>query len=257
MPNLLKQLELEELSLVDVPANAQAMVTLFKRDTGENMEDEFEKMSDDMKGRVKAYMDKGYGEKEAMRMAEEDMKKKADEETQEVDTLKAENERLRKALLDAGFVIKAESIEKKAPEEFIEYEGEKINKADVPAPILKALEAAEEERKDVALTKRAESELPNFSTEVAKKFLKALDHVEEDSEELLKALHAADKAFGANMEEVGKSGSEADMEDAADKIEKLAKEYMKDHGGSIASARAAVYKTDEGKALVKELYKKD
>jgi hypothetical protein len=32
MPNLLKQLELEELSLVDRPANAQAMVTLFKRD---------------------------------------------------------------------------------------------------------------------------------------------------------------------------------------------------------------------------------
>ena len=32
MPNLLKNLHLEELSLVDRPANAQAMVSLFKRD---------------------------------------------------------------------------------------------------------------------------------------------------------------------------------------------------------------------------------
>ena len=35
MPNLLKQLELDELSLVDRPANAQAMVSLFKRDNSE------------------------------------------------------------------------------------------------------------------------------------------------------------------------------------------------------------------------------
>ena len=32
MANLLKELELDELSLVDRPANAQAMVSLFKRD---------------------------------------------------------------------------------------------------------------------------------------------------------------------------------------------------------------------------------
>ena len=46
MPNLLKQLELDELSLVDRPANAQAMVSLFKRDdsNGDNMEQEVEKM---------------------------------------------------------------------------------------------------------------------------------------------------------------------------------------------------------------------
>ena len=38
MPNLLKQLELEELSLVDRPANAQAMVSLFKRDNSDEEE---------------------------------------------------------------------------------------------------------------------------------------------------------------------------------------------------------------------------
>ena len=39
--NLLKQLELDELSLVDRPANASAKVALFKRDSEEeNMEKE-------------------------------------------------------------------------------------------------------------------------------------------------------------------------------------------------------------------------
>ena len=67
MPNLLKQLELEELSLVDRPANAQAMVSLYKRDNsnGEPMEHEIEKMSDDMKAKLKPYMDKGMSEEEA------------------------------------------------------------------------------------------------------------------------------------------------------------------------------------------------
>ena len=80
----------------------------------------------------------------------------------EIETLKAdaeklsqENERLRKGLIEEGYIIKAETIEKKAPEEFVEYEGEQINKADIPAPILKALEAAEIEKADAALTKRA------------------------------------------------------------------------------------------------------
>ena len=93
MPNLLKQLELEELSLVDRPANAQATVSLYKRDnsSGEPMEHEVEKMSDDLKAKLKPYMDKGMSEEEAMKMYNMDMKK-ADEATAEeleIETLKA------------------------------------------------------------------------------------------------------------------------------------------------------------------------
>ena len=44
MPNLLKNLHLEELSLVDRPANAQAMVSLFKRD---NTDEETTKMNEE------------------------------------------------------------------------------------------------------------------------------------------------------------------------------------------------------------------
>jgi len=52
LPNLLKNLHLEELSLVDRPANAQAMVSLFKRD---NSEEEITKMNEEMEAKVKAY----------------------------------------------------------------------------------------------------------------------------------------------------------------------------------------------------------
>ena len=73
MPNLLKNLHLEELSLVDRPANAQAMVSLFKRDTSE---EEITKMTDEMEAKVKAYMEeKACGKEEAMKALGYDMEK--------------------------------------------------------------------------------------------------------------------------------------------------------------------------------------
>ena len=157
MPNLLKQLELDELSLVDRPANAQAMVSLFKRDNSEEetmekaykmteeQEKNLDKLPPALRDKIRENMDKGMSYDEAKKMADEDMKKAEDAtvEELEIDTLKAENENLRKALIDNGFVIKAESIEKKAEPEYLEYEGEQVNKADIPAVILKALEEAE------------------------------------------------------------------------------------------------------------------
>ena len=88
MPNLLKQLELEELSLVDRPANAQAMVSLYKRDNsnGDHMEPDLEKMgyADD---NVKAYMKhKGCDRAEAMTALNMD---KTTEKADEIDPVVA------------------------------------------------------------------------------------------------------------------------------------------------------------------------
>src|SRR6056297_406501 len=265
MANLLKQLELEELSLVDRPANAQAMVSLFKRDNsdGDTMteitkmtdgqKEEMDKMSDDMKSKMKMYMEeKGMSYDKAKAMCESDMKK-----ADEVETLKAENERLRKGLLDEGYVIKADAIEKKAPEEFIEYGGEQINKADVPAPILKALEEAEIEKADAALTKRAEAELPHFKTEVAKSLLVAVEKMDE-VDMLMEALHAADKAFADKMEEFGKSDVDGEFATANDKMESLVKAHMEKHSmkkSDYAKAYAEVAKTDEGREVLKAIRK--
>lgn len=241
MPNLLKQLELDELSLVDRPANAQAMVSLFKRDNSheETMTDQLEVEKDLVE-----------------EVVEQEVAEKSDAEVlqEEVAALKAENERLRKSLIENGFVIKAEAIEKKVEPEYIEYGGEQINKADIPAPILKALEEAEFAKADLELTKRATEVLPHFAEDVAKSLVAEFGEVEA----IMEALKAADATFAESMEEVGKSAAESEFATAADKLESLVKSHMDENNmkkSDYAKAYAAIAKTDEGKALINKSYK--
>ena len=262
MATELLELQLEELSLVDRPANAEAVVTLFKRD--DTQEEDIDKMTDEQEAKIKAYMDKNHcGKEEAMKALGYDVEKAADnvdpilELEAEIEALKADNERLRKGLIEEGYVIKAETIEKKAPEEFVEYEGEQINKADIPAPILKALEAAEIEKADVALTKKAEETLPHFSVEAAKGLLSAVSKMDE-VDMLMEALAAADKAFADKMEEFGKADVDGEFSSASDKVEHMVKSYMEEHAltkKDYAKAYAAVAKTEEGKSLIAKAYK--
>ena len=267
MPNLLKQLELEELSLVDRPANAQAMVSLFKRDNSdeEEMTETLEKMGYD-EDKLKAYMEKNscsreeamkalnMDEKEEMEKSEEVEIDETDVAQAEIDTLKAENERLRKSLIEAGYVIKAESIEKKAEPEYLEYNGEQVNKADIPAVILKALEEAEVAKADAELTKSATESLPHFDVDVAKSLV--AKHA--DDEAVMNVLKAADSVFAGKMEEVGKSDADGEFASAADALDAMVKSYMDDNQmkkSEYAKAYAAVAKTDDGKALINKSYK--
>jgi hypothetical protein len=272
-------LHLEELSLVDRPANAQAMVSLFKRD---NSHEEINKMTEEMEAKVAAYMlEKTCGKEEAMKALGYDMAK-ADEEAEEVtekaeapeaelidvEALKAdlarysaENEKLRKGLLDAGFVITAEAIEKKAEVEMMDIEGEMVVKSDIPAPVLKALEAAsvakrehEIEKADIELTKRAGETLPHFAVNVAKSLVAKFY---EDAA-IMEALKAADAAFEAAMQEFGKSDVDGEFATSADKLDALVKSYMDDNQlkkSEFAKAYAAVAKTDLGKTLINKSYK--
>ena len=284
MPNLLKNLHLEELSLVDRPANAQAMVSLFKRD---NSEEEITKMNEEMEAKVKAYMDdKGCGRGEAMKALGYDMEKADEAVTEEVaekaapeveaveapevdvealkadfDRLSAENQHLRKGLIDNGYVIRADSIEKKAEEEMMDIDGEMVAKSDIPAPVLKALEAAavakrehEIEKADLELTKKAEEVLPHFETGAAKSLLKSFS--EDDG--IMVMLKAADAAFAASMQEFGKSDVDGEFATSADKLDALVKSYMDENQlkkSEYAKAYAAVAKTEEGKTLITKSYK--
>ena len=264
MATLLENLELEEVSLVDRPANQEAKIALFKRDTsGDDMSEETTKMSEDMKEKLKPYMDKGMSEEEAMKAYQMDMKKSDDEDaTDEVETLKAdlersrkECERLTKALIDNGFVIKSETVEKKdgAQEDMIEVEGEMVAKSAIPAPVLKALEAAAIEKADIELTKRATETLPHFELNAAKGLLKF-----ELDDDIMAILRAADKLFEETMTEVGKSDADGEFASANDKMDALVKNYMEEHQmkkSQYAVAYAAVAKTDEGKALIAKSYK--
>ncbi|MGJ8660456.1 MAG: hypothetical protein ACSHXL_00325 [Bacteroidota bacterium] len=273
-------MHLEELSLVDRPANAQAMVSLFKRD---NSVEETTKMDETMEAKVKAYMEeKACGKEEAMKALGYDMEK-ADEAVEEIaekaeeapeaelidlEALKAdiarfsaENEKLRKGLIDAGFVITAEAIEKKAEVEMMDIEGEMVVKSDIPAPVLKALEAAdvakrehEIEKADIELTKRAGEALPHFATDVAKSLVAKFY----EDEAIMEALKAADAAFEAAMQEFGKSDADGEFATSADKLDALVKSYMDDNQlkkSEFAKAYAAVAKTDAGKALINKSYK--
>tara|TARA_B110000503_G_scaffold141530_1_gene235369 strand:- start:1260 stop:2117 length:858 start_codon:yes stop_codon:yes gene_type:complete len=283
LPNLLKNLHLEELSLVDRPANAQAMVSLFKRD---NSKEEITKMSEEMEAKVKAYMeDKGCGRGEAMKALDMDMEK-ADEAAEEVaekaapeveaveapeidvEALKAdverlseENQHLRKGLIEAGYVIRADSIEKKAEEEMMDIEGEMVAKSTIPTPVLKALEAAavakrehELEKADIELTKSAGEVLPHFEAGAAKTLLKSFS--EDDA--IMVMLKAADAAFAASMQEFGKSDVDGEFATSADKLDALVKSYMDENQlkkSDFAKAYAAVAKTDEGRTLITKSYK--
>jgi uncharacterized membrane-anchored protein YhcB (DUF1043 family) len=284
LPNLLKNLHLEELSLVDRPANAQAMVSLFKRD---NSEEEITKMNEDMEAKLKAYMDdKGCGRGEAMKALGYDMEKADEVVTEEVaekaapeveaveapeidvealkadfDRLTAENQHLRKGLIENGYVIRADSIEKKAEEEMMDIDGEMVAKSDIPAPVLKALEAAavakrenEIEKADLELTKKAEEVLPHFESGAAKSLLKSFS----EDEAIMVMLKAADAAFEASMQEFGKSDVDGEFATSADKLDALVKSYMDENQlkkSEFAKAYAAVAKTDEGKALITKSYK--
>lgn len=257
--NLLKQLELDELSLVDRPANASAKVALFKRDSEEeNMEKaykmndaemkEMDKMSDDLKAKLRGYMDKGYTFPEAKKMMDEEMKK-ADEDISleaELMELKEENENLRKQL--------GEVVEKKEEVvETIEVNGEMVVKADIPEPVLKALEEAKVEKQMIELRKRAEAELPHFDVEVAMSLL----NVVKGDAKVLEALKGADAAFAAAMDEVGEKSVEADMTDPQSKLDKMVDAYAEEHKVNKYAAFDAISKTAEGKALIAKTYEKD
>jgi hypothetical protein len=249
MPTLLTDLQLDEVSLVDTPANQEAHVMLFKRDTQE----EILKMTDEMKMKLKPYMDKGMGEEEAMKAYDADMKKMEDDFAK----AKAENERLRKALLDEGYVIKADTIEKKTEtkaEEFIEFDGERIAKSEIPAPVLKRLEQAEIEKAEAQAVAKAEETLPNVKQDVAVKLVKAGLM---DDEELLEFLRSVDSMFEKAMGENGETDVDADMGSAKEKLDRLAKAYASEHKTTFEKAYGEVLKTADGKALYKAMNKKE
>lgn len=243
MAQELFELELEELSLVDRPANAEAKVSLFKRDNSQEEEPMSEETQEQEVDKVDATALQE--EIETLKAAKAELETAAVAQTAEV-------ERLTKALQDAEFEVTSEAITKKAPVEEIEIEGVKINKADIPAVVLKALETAAIEKADVALTKRAETELPNFKLAVAKTLLKNLG----DDSETIGVLKAADKLFAQLQTEQGEAKS-VDMSDPTDKLNALAKAYKTEHSVTFEKAYAAVINTDAGKALYKEMQKKD
>ena len=272
MPRKLKNIILDEVSGVDIPADPNAKITLFKR--GEPMKEE---MSEAQKAKMKEYMDKGYSKEDAMKMCMgektekgghdmdpqeladklEALEGQVDDLTKRAEGAEAELAELKKAADDAGFDIDEEGkLTKRADPEYVEIEGEKFEKSAIPATILKALEAkeaelakAKAEQEEVSLAKRGAEELPHLGgSDIAKgKLIAAV----EGDEDVLKALKAADAALKKQMEEIGANPLN-DEASATFRLNKMATDYAKEHNVSFEIGFAEVTKAGEGRELMAE-----
>lgn len=267
MPTELVNLELEEVSLVDMGDDPLAKVALFKRSPeGEHMEDENKEVLDTA--------EKGYKEEEMKSEKMDDMED--DEEDMMEDEMEGKKptrkswksealafEEANKVLLEEIETYKAKVaeleaavVEKAKPaEEMIEVEGEMIAKSAVPAPILKKLEEMQKAAEVEALRKRADEVLPNFkgTADERGKLLKSIGN----DEALLAILRAADAAFAGIYQEVGKTDAENDLKTPNEKLNDMVKAYQEEKKEKdFYKAYAAVIKTAQGKSLLLETYKK-
>jgi len=290
MPTELVNLELEEVSLVDMGDDPLAKVAIFKRNPeGEDMEEDIEKgisIEIEIKSPEEEMMEM---QMEAQQEAQQPMAKvdacanctdptctgcdgtmtEADKACGDKPMRKSwkaealELEEVNKMLLEEIETLKAtvasmeaEAIEKAKPkEEMIEVEGEMIAKSAVPAPILKKLEDMQKAAEAEAFRKRADEVLPNFkgTADERGKLLKSVG----DDAELLTLLRAADAAFAGIYKEVGKTDAENDLKTPTEKLNDMVKTYQEEKKEKdFHKAYAAVIKTAQGRALVLETYKK-
>jgi hypothetical protein len=269
MPTELVNLELEEVSLVDMGDDPLAKVALFKRSPeGEHMENEEVEKLDTVEETEKGYKEEMKSDKMDDMDDEEDMmedemegEKKPARKSWKNEAL--ELEEVNKMLLEEIETLKGKVadlevavVEKAKPaEEMIEVEGEQIAKSAIPAPILKKLEDVQKALEVEALRKRADEVLPNFkgTADERGKLLKSIGQ----DEELLALLRSADAAFAGIYQEVGKTDAANDLKTPTEKLNDMVKAYQEEKKEKdFHKAYAAVIKTAQGRTLVLETYKK-
>jgi hypothetical protein len=265
---------LSEVSVVDVPANAGASIAIWKR--GE-MEDQMD-MTPEQKGRMKKLMADGMSEADAVKAAmtetakggstmdPKELAKQVEALTAQVADLNksaatatANETAIVKAAQDAGFTVaktdKGVTVTKAADPEYVEINGQKVEKSSVPAPLLEMvlkqgteLAKMRAEKHEAELAKRGATELPNLAgTDLVKgKMLAAAG----DDPAMLTALKAADAAMAKSMQELGQNPL-ADEGSPTFKLDKMARTHAAEKGVSFEVAYAAVTATGDGAALYK------
>ena len=260
MPNLLKELEITEISLVDVPANEGAKVILFKRDTKPTRRDKMATWLDKIKETLK------FSDEEV-----EEMKKDlATDNSEEITALKAELEEAKKT--DGEKVTKLEAkieeLEKatkpdEKPEDIFKGQPELQKRFEDMEKSLKAAQEAtekadkratdnedkfnksEDARKLAEFTKTAEEDYPNTPGEAVVKgrILKAISEnlSEEDAKELTQMLASGEEGVSKSLITLGSDG--VTTGGGLDKITEAAKEIVaKDN--SISMTKAMVMAED-------------
>lgn len=261
MPTELVNLELEEVSLVDMGDDPLAKVAIFKRNPeGETMEEdtqmEVEKAPKEDKKVVLEVETEDDDMEDEMEYEMEGKKPTRKSWKAEAQSLEEVNKMLLEEIETLKTALATKEVEKKA-DEMIDFDGEMIAKSAIPAPVLKKLEEVEKARQAEEIRKKAREVLPNFKgTEDQRgKLLKSIEGVDE-YDAILEALLAADALFASAFAEVGKADASGDFGSAEDKLEGMAKAYAAENGTTFEKGYAAVIKTAEGKALFKEINKK-
>ena len=267
----LTDISLEELSVVDKPANEMAKVAIFKReeddmaDVEKMTDDEMKKMGmtpDQMK-KMRDMLDKGMSRDDAMKKMGlkkadetdvEKVKAEKDELQKNLDEMKTFVEGVKKALNDNGFDVKDDgTVQKRQEPEYVNVGGEKIEKGSVPESVLKRIEELEKREEQDRFEKMANETLPNMkgTPEVRARIIK---NFHEDAE-IMEILRAADALFKDQFSEFGKSTADADSSDPSDKLNNLAKAHAEANGVSHYVAYDEVLKTEEGRNLYNEIRK--
>jgi hypothetical protein len=257
----LEDVDVLELSLVDVPANQHSAVVLFKRVATESLSG-YEKSVNPQfgdrhnEGDGSVTVEELTKKLEGLQAQVTDLTKAAADAKAAEDAAKADLAALIKSAEAAEVDVQDGKLVKRADPEYVEIDGEKIEKALVPAPLLKALEkqAAEiakmqAKAQEVELAKRGDAELPNLAgTGLAKgRLLKAV----EGDADLLKALKAADAAMANAYVEKGSAALDENSPEA--KLDALAKAHADAHKVGYHAAYAEVTKSGVGAELLAQM----
>ncbi|HEV8077036.1 MAG TPA: hypothetical protein VGP45_01490 [Marinobacter sp.] len=252
----LEDVDILELSLVDTPANQHASVVLFKRfgyTDGVNTQDTGETEKGDGSVTVEELTQK----LEALQAQVTDLMTKAEEAEAAKAAAEAAVDEMTKSAEDAGLEIEDGKIVKRSDPDYVEIDGEKVEKSAVPAPVLRAIEKQAAEMADlkkqaaeVELAKRGEAELPNLAgTALAKgRLLAAVS----GDEEMLKSLKAADAAMAESYTEKG-AGDVHNDASPSHKLDQLAKAHAAAQNVSFEVAYSEVTKAGVGADLLSEI----
>lgn len=252
MSKALRNLRLNEVSLVDNPANKSATVSLYKRDDGQ------ESASPEGGEATAGSPGNPNPASQEHDMSEQETEKRLGELETQLSSLKGEVEKhgLEVSVGDDGSV----SVAKAASDETVtDPDGNIVRKSEVGEAHFRTIKAmstrlseVEKQREREQLTKAAETRWPNVGGEPDQKgaIFGALSKIEDEEtrEAALKHFDSLDKMIASQMTEVGKSGGSGASE-PMQKLETLAKERAEKTGETAEQAFAEVCKTEQGASL--------
>lgn len=251
----INRVKLDELSLVDEPANQHAIAVLLKnKKARRNADGSFQKSDEGAEIMDIEELQARLAEAEA---EVQKQRERADLAEANVGAFEAAIDK------DAFEVTKSAEgkveIAKRKVEDTIEIDGEHIAKSLIPAPVLKRLEAAQNEADELRkakemedLRKSAEEAFPNLAGTAEQKtaLMKSLNALDEnDRDAVMKSLKAADEAMKKMCAEVGDSSGAGGSGTATEELDQMAKKYASENGVTFSEAFSEVTKSGKGREL--------